>query len=83
MDFLGFPKTRESIHDAFDTGHSSTSISSALGIATANMLKGNNNYAIAVIGDGALTGGLAFEALNNAKNLLAKYAVCHYTGTCV
>lgn len=62
----GFPKTRESIHDTFDTGHSSTSISSALGIATANMLDKNDNYAIAVIGDGALTGGLAFEGLNNA-----------------
>ena len=63
----GFPKTRESIHDTFDTGHSSTSISAALGIATANMLNGNNNHAIAVIGDGALTGGLAFEGLNNSK----------------
>lgn len=63
----GFPKTRESIHDVFDTGHSSTSISAALGIAVANKLKGNDNYAIAVIGDGALTGGLAFEGLNNAK----------------
>lgn len=63
----GFPKVRESIHDTFDTGHSSTSISSALGIATANKLNGNKNFAIAVIGDGALTGGLAFEALNNAQ----------------
>jgi 1-deoxy-D-xylulose-5-phosphate synthase len=63
----GFPKNRESIHDIFDTGHSSTSISSALGIATANKLSGNNDYAIAVIGDGALTGGLAFEGLNNAN----------------
>jgi 1-deoxy-D-xylulose-5-phosphate synthase len=62
----GFPKNRESVHDTFDTGHSSTSISSALGIATANKLSGNNDYAIAVIGDGALTGGLAFEGLNNA-----------------
>ncbi len=63
----GFPKTRESIHDIFNTGHSSTSISSALGIATANKLAGKNDYTIAVIGDGALTGGLAFEGLNNAK----------------
>lgn len=63
----GFPKSRESIHDIFDTGHSSTSISAALGIATANKLKGNDNYSIAVIGDGSLTGGLAFEGLNNAK----------------
>lgn len=63
----GFPKTRESIHDIFNTGHSSTSISSAIGIATANKLSGKNDYAIAVIGDGALTGGLAFEGLNNAQ----------------
>ena len=63
----GFPKTRESKHDIFNTGHSSTSISSALGIATANKLNGKNDFAIAVIGDGALTGGLAFEGLNNAK----------------
>lgn len=63
----GFPKTRESIHDIFNTGHSSTSISSAVGIATANKLSGKNDYAVAVIGDGALTGGLAFEGLNNAQ----------------
>ena len=63
----GFPKTRESIHDIFNTGHSSTSISSAIGVATANKLSGKNNYTIAVIGDGALTGGLAFEGLNNAQ----------------
>ena len=63
----GFPKTHESIHDIFNTGHSSTSISSAIGIATANKLAGKNDYTIAVIGDGALTGGLAFEGLNNAK----------------
>lgn len=63
----GFPKTRESNHDIFNTGHSSTSISTALGIATANKLAGKNDYAIAVIGDGAMTGGLAFEALNNAR----------------
>ncbi len=66
----GFPKPYESEHDQFITGHSSTSISSAIGIATANLLKGDPSYTIAVIGDGALTGGLAFEALNNAnKNL--------------
>ena len=63
----GFPKTRESEHDIFNTGHSSTSISTALGIATANKLNGKNDYTIAVIGDGALTGGLAYEGLNNAK----------------
>ncbi|MBO5142718.1 MAG: 1-deoxy-D-xylulose-5-phosphate synthase [Clostridia bacterium] len=63
----GFPKTYESEHDTFNTGHSSTSISSALGIATANKLDGNPSYTIAIIGDGALTGGLAFEGLNNAN----------------
>ena len=63
----GFPKTRESKHDIFNTGHSSTSISTALGIATANKLAGKDDYTIAVIGDGAMTGGLAFEALNNAQ----------------
>ncbi len=64
----GFPKTYESPHDIFNTGHSSTSISSALGIATANKLSGNPCYTIAVIGDGALTGGLAFEGLNNLNS---------------
>jgi len=63
----GFPKTHESEHDVFDTGHSSTSISSALGIATANKLEGKPHYTIAIIGDGALTGGLAFEGLNNSN----------------
>ena len=58
----GFPKRNESEADSFDTGHSSTSISAALGIATANKLNGNDDKVVAVIGDGALTGGLAFEA---------------------
>ena len=62
----GFPKTRESLHDIFNTGHSSTSISSAIGVAVANKLDKKDDYTIAVIGDGALTGGLAFEGLNNA-----------------
>ncbi|MEG0152007.1 MAG: 1-deoxy-D-xylulose-5-phosphate synthase [Cellulosilyticaceae bacterium] len=62
----GFPKRHESEHDAFETGHSSTSISAALGMAVARDLAGENNHVIAVIGDGALTGGMAFEALNNA-----------------
>ncbi len=62
----GFPKKTESPHDKFNSGHSSNSISVALGIAEANRLKNNDNYSIAVIGDGALTGGLAYEALNNA-----------------
>lgn len=62
----GFPKRKESVHDVFETGHSSTSISAALGMAKARDLKGENNQVVAIIGDGALTGGMAFEALNNA-----------------
>ena len=61
----GFPKTSESEYDSFNTGHSSTSISAALGMARARDLKGENNQVIAVIGDGALTGGMALEALND------------------
>ena len=62
----GFTKRSESEHDAFGAGHSSTSISAALGIAIANKLQQNSNTSIAVIGDGALTGGMSFEALNHA-----------------
>ena len=62
----GFPKTTESEYDTFDTGHSSTSISVALGMARARDLLGKKNRVIAVIGDGALTGGMAQEALNDA-----------------
>lgn len=62
----GFPKTKESIYDEFNTGHSSTSISAALGIARARDLKKQENHVIAVIGDGALTGGMALEALDDA-----------------
>lgn len=62
----GFPKTNESEYDNFNTGHSSTSISAALGMARARDLKGENNQVLAVIGDGALTGGMALEALNDA-----------------
>lgn len=66
MDGLaGFPKTNESIYDNFNTGHSSTSISVALGMARARDIKGENHKVIAVIGDGALTGGMALEALND------------------
>lgn len=61
----GFPKTSESEYDSFNTGHSSTSISAALGMARARDLKGEKNQVIAVIGDGALTGGMALEALND------------------
>lgn len=65
----GFPKRKESECDAFDTGHSSTAISAALGMVKARDLKGENHKVVAVVGDGALTGGLAFEALNNAGRL--------------
>lgn len=62
----GFPKVSESEHDCFNTGHSSTSISAALGIAKARDIKKQKHSVLAIIGDGALTGGLAFEALNDA-----------------
>ena len=62
----GFPKTKESIYDDFYTGHSSTSISAALGMARARDLNNKDNHVIAVIGDGALTGGMALEALDDA-----------------
>ena len=62
----GFPKTNESLTDCFNTGHSSTSISAALGMARARDIEGKDNCVMAVIGDGALTGGMALEALNDA-----------------
>ena len=65
----GFPKTEENPADAFNTGHSSTSISAATGFAVAAKLKGECKTGVAVIGDGALTGGMAFEALNHAGSL--------------
>ncbi len=65
----GFPKRHESSCDSFDTGHSSTSISAALGMATARKLSGGSEKIAAVIGDGALTGGMALEALNNVSQL--------------
>jgi 1-deoxy-D-xylulose-5-phosphate synthase len=65
----GFPKREESPHDAFNTGHSSTSISAAAGILVAKRLKGGKGRTIAVIGDGALTGGLSYEALSHAGHL--------------
>jgi 1-deoxy-D-xylulose-5-phosphate synthase len=65
----GFPKRSESPHDCFDVGHSSTSISAALGMATARDTKGGNEKVVAVIGDGSLTAGLAFESLNHAGHL--------------
>ena len=65
----GFPKRSESEHDAFGAGHSSTSISAAAGIAAANSLCGKESYTIAVVGDGAFTGGMIYEALNNCADL--------------
>ncbi|MGM0438574.1 MAG: 1-deoxy-D-xylulose-5-phosphate synthase, partial [Bacillota bacterium] len=65
----GYPKSKESIHDIIETGHTATSISSALGLSLARDLKGRNDRIYAVIGDGALTGGMAFEALNHAGHL--------------
>lgn len=61
----GFPKRNESDHDVWETGHSSTSLSAAMGMAAARDIKKDNNYVIPIIGDGALTGGMAFEALNH------------------
>lgn len=71
----GFPKTKENEADCFNTGHSSTSISAALGMARARDLQGKNNSVIAVIGDGALTGGMALEALNDAGYSKSKMTV--------
>lgn len=71
----GFPKRTESEHDAFGTGHSSTSISAALGMAVARDLQGLKHEIVAVIGDGSMTGGMAFEALNNAGMLHKKMIV--------
>lgn len=71
----GFPKRTESKYDCFGTGHSSTSISAALGFAKARDLKGTNEHVVAIIGDGALSGGMAFEALNNAGQLRTNITV--------
>ena len=71
----GFPKRCESEHDAFGTGHSSTSISAALGMAAARDLQGEDYNVVAIIGDGSMTGGMAFEALNNAVTLHKKMVV--------
>ena len=71
----GFPKREESPYDTFGTGHSSTSISAALGMAAAAGLRGSGERAVAIIGDGAMTGGMAFEALNNAGAMDANLLV--------
>ncbi|MGM9645102.1 MAG: 1-deoxy-D-xylulose-5-phosphate synthase [Eubacteriales bacterium] len=64
----GFPNRNESEYDVLNEGHSGTSVSAALGIAKSNELKGNDNYAVAIVGDGSLTNGLIYEALNNCSN---------------
>ena len=71
----GFPKTNESPCDAFNTGHSSTSISAALGMAQARDLKNEKHSVVAVIGDGAMTGGMAFEGLNNASRMNKNFII--------
>lgn len=71
----GFPKMTESECDAFDTGHASTSISAALGYAFARQIQGTDNKVFAVIGDGSLTGGMAYEALNNANALKSNMVI--------
>lgn len=71
----GFPKRKESDCDSFDTGHSSTSISAGLGLVKARDLKGEKNTVVSVIGDGALTGGMAYEALNNAAELNTNFII--------
>ncbi|MBQ0079593.1 MAG: 1-deoxy-D-xylulose-5-phosphate synthase [Eubacterium sp.] len=71
----GFPKVKESDYDVFDTGHSSTSISLGMGIAAARDLQGEDYNVVSVIGDGSMTGGIAFEALNNINNLESKMII--------
>ena len=71
----GFPKTKESPCDSFNTGHSSTSISAGLGLVKARDLRGENHTIVSVIGDGSLTGGMAYEALNNASKLTSNFIV--------
>ncbi|MCI8603253.1 MAG: 1-deoxy-D-xylulose-5-phosphate synthase [Ruminiclostridium sp.] len=71
----GFPRPDESVHDAFIAGHASTSISAALGIAKAMEIKGDDHHVVSVIGDGALTGGEAYEGLNNASKIKRSFIV--------
>ena len=71
----GFPKRKESDCDAFDTGHSSTSISAGLGYVEAREILGQDHKVISVIGDGAMTGGMAYEALNNAAGLKSNFII--------
>ena len=71
----GFPKRKESDCDCFDTGHSSTSISAGLGLVAARELTGGNHSVVSVIGDGSMTGGMAYEALNNASRLHSNFII--------
>ena len=71
----GFCRPNESEHDTFYSGHSSTSVSAGLGIATANRLLDNGNYTVTVIGDGSFTGGMVYEALNNGGRSKTKHII--------
>lgn len=71
----GFPKRKESPYDSFDTGHSSTSISAGLGMAQGREIQGDDYFVVSVIGDGALTGGMAYEALNNAARIKKNFII--------
>ena len=71
----GFPKRKESDCDAFDTGHSSTSVSAGMGLAKARDIQGQDHTIVSVIGDGSLTGGMAYEALNNASRLTTNFII--------
>lgn len=71
----GFPKREESVYDCFNTGHSSTSVSAAIGMARARRLQGIKDHVVAVIGDGALTGGMVWEAINDVGHVKEKIIV--------
>lgn len=71
----GFPKRKESDCDAFDTGHSSTSISAGLGYVAARDIQGESHHIVSIIGDGAMTGGMAYEALNNASRIKSNFII--------
>ena len=80
---LGFPSIRESEHDAFGTGHSSTSISAAIGLATADKLQGKDSHSVCIIGDGAFTGGMVHEALNNITPNLPLVIILNENGMAI
>ncbi len=79
----GFPSIKESEHDAFGTGHSSTSISASIGLAAADKLQGNDAYTVCVIGDGAFTGGMVHEALNNVTPDLPLIIILNENGMAI